>query len=60
MIMLIFTLEASLHDQERLNIPIDTFIILKVLKKINRVIRPFDFKFWQENFKKSTDFHGEF
>ena len=57
--MLIFTLEASFYDQQRLTMPLENLNILRALKKLDRSIKPIDFKIWQENFKNSKDFKPE-
>jgi hypothetical protein len=39
-------------------VPFDPPRIIKILKKIERVIKPFEFKTWTETLRNSKDFRG--
>lgn len=56
--ILFFNLEAALNN-DPLTIPPDSQKIIKILKKIERVIKPHEYKLWLEAVKNSPDFTGE-
>ena len=56
--ILFFNLEAALNSNP-LAIASDSQKIVKVLKKIERVVKPQEFKMWFEAVKKSSDYCGE-
>jgi len=46
-------LEAALNNNDTGTLPVDSQRILKVLKKIERVIKPLEFKAWMESVKNA-------
>jgi hypothetical protein len=57
--LLFFSLESALYDPQQLSIPMDNHKIIKVLKKLERIIRPVEFKIWVEGVRNSKDFKGQ-
>jgi len=55
--LLFFSLEAALNCDSG-TLPMDSTRIIKVLKKIERVIKPVQFKSWMESVKNTKEFNG--
>ncbi len=51
--LLFFSLESALYDSLQLFIRMENQKIIKLLRKLDRVIKPVEFKIWAEGIKNS-------
>lgn len=58
LVLLFFSLESALYNADQLYLPMDTQKIMKVLRKLERIIKPIEYKIWIEGVKNSKDFLG--